>query len=121
MLQMMKVWTGENDQIPTLNNKIIDIYNFVIFVWNIPLSYLQLVRLIHSHLEEKRDRQKDRHLLCCEVLQMPHYTSPNDEDKWESKNLRALRTSYKIIAGKVLKQLIYLQWEITVEVQMEEI
>lgn len=39
---------------------------------NIPLSYLQLVRLIHSHLEEKRERKRDRHLLCSKVPQAPH-------------------------------------------------
>lgn len=47
---------------------------------HIPLSYLQLVRLIHSHLEEKTDRESDKHLLCCKVLQMAHYT-PDDEDR----------------------------------------
>lgn len=29
---------------------------------HVPLSYLQLVRLIHSHLEERRDREMDRRL-----------------------------------------------------------
>lgn len=82
------LFSGFKILIPT--DSVIDA--FVIFGSDVPLSYLQLVRLIHSHLKEKRDRKKDRHLLCCKVLQMSHYVHlsfPNDEDKWENKNWRA--------------------------------